>query len=270
MLTSIIMNYTSSRKLLIIKSKMSALSLMIFLSSILIVGLGSTAYTHAQGQPSNQFPESIIALSDTDNTPHALKLSAIQQGNGEPQEVSGFSLDTTNTLTAQLNSQLLVFVTDTSVQVVEAKVTTESEELINLVPSTQANAFSLANLPAGVYTLDVITQKGNTKAAYEGILVLGQTPTNPQTIIERENEDDDTVIVFRDGDDDGDVAPPVDAPVDAPVDDAPPDLVDDAPPDLVDDAPPDDDAPDSSDASDDAPDSSDASDDAPDSSDEEP
>jgi hypothetical protein len=27
-----------------------------------------------------------------------------------------------------------------------------------------------------VYTLDVITQKGDTKAAYEGILVIGQQP----------------------------------------------------------------------------------------------
>jgi hypothetical protein len=108
------------------------------------VGFDFTEYTHAQGQPSNQFPESIVAFSDTDNTPHSLKLSAIQQGNAEPQEVSGFSLDTANTVTAQLNSQLLVFVTDSSVQVVEAKVTTESDQLINLVPSTQANAFSLA------------------------------------------------------------------------------------------------------------------------------
>ena len=49
--------------------------------------------------------------------------------------------------------------------------------LIDLVPSTQANAFSLSNLPAGVYTLDVITQKGNTKAAYEGILVISQQIT---------------------------------------------------------------------------------------------
>jgi hypothetical protein len=33
-----------------------------------------------------------------------------------------------------------------------------------------------------------MTQKGNAKAAYEGILVLGQEPTNPQTktIIERQ------------------------------------------------------------------------------------
>ena len=59
------------------------------------------------------------------------------------------------------------------------------------------NSFSLTGLPAGVYTLDVITQKGNARAAYEGILVLGQEPTNIQTrtIIEqqivRENNDDD-------------------------------------------------------------------------------
>ena len=42
---------------------------------------------------------------------------------------------------------------------------------------SQANAFSLANLPVGVYTLDVMTQKGNAKAAYEGILVISQQPT---------------------------------------------------------------------------------------------
>jgi hypothetical protein len=161
---------------------------MVFLSSILLIGIGSTAYTYAQGQLSNQFPQSIVAFSNTDTTPHTLELKAIQQGDAEPEKVSGFNLDTTSTFTAQINSQVLVFVTDRSVQVIEAKVRTESDQLIDLVPSTQANAFSLANLPVGVYTLDVITQKGNAKAAYEGILVLGQEPTNPQTqtIIERQ------------------------------------------------------------------------------------
>jgi hypothetical protein len=74
----------------------------------------------------------------------------------------------TNVITAQINSQLLVFVTDSSVKVSEAKVRTVSDRLIDLVPSSQANAFSLTNLPVGVYTLDVMTQKGNAKAAYEG------------------------------------------------------------------------------------------------------
>jgi hypothetical protein len=217
---------------------------MVLLSSILLMGIESTVYIPAQAQPSNQFPDSIVAFTNTDNTPHSLELSAIQQGVAEPQEVSGFSLDATNTITAQLNSQLLLFVTDSSVQIVEAKARSESDQVINLVPSTQANAFSLANLPAGVYTLDVLTQKGNEKAAYQGILILGQEPTNPQTIIEGENDDNDRIIVFRDGDD-NDAPPPVDAP--------PPDApdVDDAPPDLPDDSP--DDSPDTSDASDEEP-----------------
>jgi hypothetical protein len=104
----------------------------------------------------------------------------------------------TNVVAAQVNSQLLVFVTDSSVKVSEAKVRTVSDRLIDLVPSSQANAFSLANLPVGVYTLDVMTQKGNAKAAYEGILVLGQEPTNAQTktIIERQ--------IIREERDDGD------------------------------------------------------------------
>ena len=57
---------------------------------------------------------------------------------------------------------------------------TVSDQLIDLIPSTTPrapNAFSLANLPAGVYTLDLITQKGNTRAAYEGILVISQQLT---------------------------------------------------------------------------------------------
>ena len=85
---------------------------MIFLSSILLMGIGSTAYTYVQGQPSNQFPQSIIAFSNTDTTPHALELKGIQQGDAEPRKVSGFSLDRTNTVTAQINSQVLVFVKD--------------------------------------------------------------------------------------------------------------------------------------------------------------
>jgi hypothetical protein len=182
------LGHKSASRLPIIKSNISTLSLIIFLSSVLLIGIGSTAHTYAQGQPSEQFPQNIIAFSNTDTTPHALELKAIQQGDAEPRIVSGFNLDITNTITAQINSQILLFVTDSSVQIIEAKVRTTLDQLIDLVPSTQANAFSLANLPVGVYTLDVITQKGNAKAAYEGILALGQEPTDPQTqtIIDRQ------------------------------------------------------------------------------------
>ena len=97
-----------------------------------------------------QFPQSIIAASSTDTTPHALELRAVQDGdNAEPRKVSGFRLDMTNVVAAQINSQVLVFVTDSSVKVSEAKVRTVSDRLIDLVPSSQANAFSLTNLPVG-------------------------------------------------------------------------------------------------------------------------
>ena len=107
----------------------------------------------------------------------------------------------TNVVSAQINSQVLVFVTDSSVRVVEAKVRTVSDQLIDLVPSSQANAFSLANLPVGVYTLDVMTQKGNAKAAYEGILVIGQQPTTiiNETINRQTNENGDLIIIFPPG-----------------------------------------------------------------------
>jgi hypothetical protein len=167
-------------------------------------------FTFAQSQTAvgEQFPQNIIASSSTDTTPRILELRAIQEGdNAEPKKVSGFKLDMTNVVTAQINSQLLVFVPDSSIRVLEAKVRTVSDQLIDLVPSTQANAFSLANLPVGVYTLDVITQKGNAKAAYEGILVISQRPTTVisettrnvinQEINQNTRVDTDVKIVFR-------------------------------------------------------------------------
>ena len=77
-----------------------------------------------------QFPQSIIASSSTDTTPHSLELRATQDGdNAEPRKVSGFRLDMTNVVSAQINSRLLVFVTDSSVKVLEAKVRTVSDRL---------------------------------------------------------------------------------------------------------------------------------------------
>jgi hypothetical protein len=178
----------------------SAVSLFLFLLPISsLVSVNSTFASTEEGQ----FPQSIIASSSTDTTPHLLELKVTQQG-GTESRVSGFSLDVTNTVSAQMNSQLLVFVTDSSVRIIEAKVRTASNQVINLVPSTSpqtSNAFSLTNLPAGVYALDVITQKGNTKAAYEGILAIGQQPL---TVIEETtrrvtNEYGDLIIIFLPG-----------------------------------------------------------------------
>ena len=195
----------------LIKIKIVSLSLVVFFSSILLIG--STVYAQQQEQQqSNQFPQTIIAASSTDTTPHALKLKATQQGEGEnaqPKKVSGFKIDLTNVVTAQANSSVFIFVTDNSLEVIEAKVRTVSDQFIDLVPSTttQGNAFSLANLPVGVYTLDVITQKGNIKAAYEGILVISQQPTTiinetikqviNQEINQNTRVDTDVKVVFK-------------------------------------------------------------------------
>ena len=129
----------------------TAASFLIFL--LVIASVLPVNFTFAQSQTAEggQFPQGIIAASSTDTTPHALELRAIQDGdNAEPKRVSGFKLDMTNVVTAQINTQVLVFVTDSSLKVSEAKVRTVSDQLIDLVPSTQANAFSLANLPVGV------------------------------------------------------------------------------------------------------------------------
>jgi hypothetical protein len=155
-----------------------------FLTLLLIMSLLVPAgFAFAQSQTTvGQFPESIIASSSTDATPRLLELRAIQQAGTTTQEVSGFNLDSANTVNAQINSQLLLFVTDELVSIIEAKVrTAASDQFLDLAPlitTPQAtNTFSLANLPAGEYTLDVIAQEGSAKAAYEGILVIDQEPT---------------------------------------------------------------------------------------------
>jgi hypothetical protein len=51
-------------------------------------------------QTEGQFPQSIIASSSTDTTPHLLNLKTTQQENREPMRVSGFNLDITNVVTA--------------------------------------------------------------------------------------------------------------------------------------------------------------------------
>jgi hypothetical protein len=155
-----------------------------FLTLLLIMSLLVPGdFTFAQSQTTvDQFPESIIASSSTDATPRLLELRAIQQADATSREVSEFDLDSANTVSAQINSQLLLFVTDNSVSIIEAKVrTAASDQFLDLIPLTSTpqatNTFSLANLPAGEYTLDVIAQEGSAKAAYEGILIIDQEPT---------------------------------------------------------------------------------------------
>jgi maltodextrin utilization protein YvdJ len=115
-----------------------AASFLIFLLIVLLVVPVNINFS-SQTVEEEQFPQSIIAASSTDTTPHSLELKAIQDGdNAEPKKVSRFKLDMTNVVAAQINSQLLVFVTDSSIRVIEAKVRTVSDQLIDLVPSARS------------------------------------------------------------------------------------------------------------------------------------
>ena len=68
-----------------------------------------------------------------------MKLLATQAEGAAVQEVSGFGLDTLDNITAQPDSQLLVFVSDSSVRIVGAKASTASGEIIDMVPSTSTS-----------------------------------------------------------------------------------------------------------------------------------
>jgi hypothetical protein len=82
-----------------------------------------------------QFSQNIIISSTTDTTPNSLKLLATQEQGSAAHGASGFSLDTANNVTAQPDSQLLVYVSDSSVGVVGAKATTTSGQIRNTILS---------------------------------------------------------------------------------------------------------------------------------------
>ena len=150
----------------------------------------STAISNARAQET--FPDNIFA-STSQAQLHELSLKATQE-NGQTNMISGFKVDLTNIISTPLGSELAVFTTDSTLSITEAKLKTTADAFIDLKKKSQSS-FSLAGLPAGVYTIDVITQKGAASGAYEGILVLGREPTDSQTktIIEQQitKEDDD-------------------------------------------------------------------------------
>jgi hypothetical protein len=157
---------------------------LMLLIGILLFSLFTIAGTASFAQ-SQTFPDSIFASSSQAQL-HELLLKATEE-NGQTNSVPGFSVDLTNVISAPTDSELAIFTTDNALSINEAKVKSTTNSFIDSVKQSQ-NSFSLTGLAAGVYTVDIITQKGNSRGAYEGILVLGQEPTNPQTrtIIEQQ------------------------------------------------------------------------------------
>ena len=121
------------------------------------------------------------------------------QENGQANTVSGFIVDLTNVVSTPTNSELAIFTTDSTLSVIEAKVKSTTDTFTDLIKKN-ANVFSLAGLPPGVYTLDVIAQKQNSKAAYEGLVVIGQ-PVDEATkqTVQKEivKQETDVNIVFE-------------------------------------------------------------------------
>jgi hypothetical protein len=151
---------------------------------------GPSLYVQAQ---SGTFPGNIFAGTSQAQL-HELALKATQE-NGQTNAVPGFKVDLTNVVSTSANSDLAIFTTDNSLSITEAKVKTSANKYIELVKKS-SNSFSLEGLPSRVFTLDVITQKQSEKAAYEGILVVGQATTQQiQNEIVRIETDID--IVFQ-------------------------------------------------------------------------
>jgi hypothetical protein len=167
------------------------LSLTVLLALTLFSVTLSSVILDARAQET--FPNNIFASASQAQL-HELVLKATHE-NGQTNTISGFKIDLTNVISASPGSELAIFTTDSALSINEAKLRTTADVFVDLKKKSQSS-FSLADLPPGVYTIDVITQKGTANAAYEGILVVGQEPTDLQTrtIIEqkitKENEDD--------------------------------------------------------------------------------
>ena len=171
------------------------------LSSIVLIVVFILTVNHSYITPyaaaQVTFPSSIFARVDQAQI-HELVLKATQE-NGQTNTVTGFKADLTNVAPVSANSELDIITLDNVLPVVEARVKSTSDTSTDLIKKN-TSVFSLAELPAGVYTLDVIVQKQNSKAAYEGIIVVGQPVSQAtQQAVQREiaSQDTDVSMVFE-------------------------------------------------------------------------
>lgn len=157
------------------------------------------------------FPETASVSSSADVAPFKFMLKAISKPSGEVEKVSGFKIDPVNVLSVSEGGTISPVSTDESMVFEQAKATSSSDSLYELQKATATtqgqqsespqsiSGFSIAGLVPGVYTLDLIGTKNGAKAAYEGILVIGQNTESPQVkqVVEKEvneGEQDTTII----------------------------------------------------------------------------
>lgn len=181
---------------------------MLSSSVVFIVGLILPVY--AQGGYV-AFPETVsIPISNLASNTFILK--AIAKQNGDIEKVAAFKLDPTNVVSVLEGGSISAKTTDPTMVFEQAKAKSSVGSLFQLQKITgqgqqpqqqpepeQNYGFSIAGLTPGVYTLDIIAAKNNAKAAYEGIVVIGQNPENQEVkqVVEKEitNVDRGTTIV---------------------------------------------------------------------------
>jgi hypothetical protein len=136
--------------------------------------------TPAHSQPSgNTLPNIFVTTSEAAAT-HQILLKAIKHASESGiSQVSTFTIDFTNVVQMQQNGSMIVLpaLQDPSFQITGARLKDASNKIVNL-PRTSQNTFSLQGIATGVYTLDIIAQRGNTQGVYETILVV-MLPNQP-------------------------------------------------------------------------------------------
>jgi uncharacterized membrane protein YgcG len=194
-----------------IKTKILTLSLVVFISTILIIGTGFTVYAQQQTR---------VFIVGSDGTTHEANLKATKDGDGQLRKVSGFEIEASNVVQINQGKDLIVFTTNPAQdQVQKVKIRNTQGQLTELQKSTGVpNTYSLAGYPVGVYVLDVIVQLSNSnrQGAYETILVIIPPNQQPQLInfplilqtIKTVIDTDIRIIDNGDDDDDDNKPPP--------------------------------------------------------------
>jgi uncharacterized membrane protein (Fun14 family) len=162
-----------------IKTKILTLSLVVFISSILIIGTGLTAYAQ-------QLQQMRVFIVGSDGTTHEANLKTTKDGDGDGQlrKVSSFEIEAPNVVQINQGKDLIIFTNPPQDQVQKVKIRNTQGQLTELQKSTGLpNTYSLAGYPVGVYLLDVIVQLSNNRqCAYETILVIIPPNQQPQPI----------------------------------------------------------------------------------------
>lgn len=177
--------------------------IVIFLVGILLTTAAArSSYGQADSaqpvHPQGTFPNTVFISSN--NTVHELPLKALNT-NGEVSKVSDFKIDMAKVaLISPSSPNINAFSADPSLAMIGAKLRTNTQ---GFDLQGTANTYSLAGFAQGVYTLDVIAQKGNNQGAFETILVIGPAITPQiqnvvqQKIVQETRVDVDTDIIFE-------------------------------------------------------------------------